>query len=170
MKMSMRFCLLCAMCWMLVATASYAQDDQPEPPMPGPGAERVEQLKKIRLMEQLKLDEETSIRFFSRYTKHQENLREFQKQRQQVLRRVEALRNANASDAELEKAIQELRSMDGRFLEIRDNHWKDVREILSAKQFASYIVFEHNFQRYLRELMRDMQRERMGGRGQSRGR
>jgi hypothetical protein len=140
----------------------YAQDERPDMPMRGPGIERIERLKKVRLMEVLKLDEETSVRFFSRYNTYQDDLKEFQQRRQDALKKVEVVRDADASNAEIEKAVQSLRSLDSTFLELRDKHWKEVREILTAKQFAGYVVFEHNFQRYLREMMRDVQRNRQG--------
>ncbi|MCI0706634.1 MAG: hypothetical protein L0Y80_04000 [Ignavibacteriae bacterium] len=147
-----------------------AQDEPPpDMPMRGPAFERIERLKKIRLMEELRLDEETSVRFMSRYNAHQDELRRFQRQRQAAMAKVDDLRKSDASDAELEKAIQALRAFDSIFLELRDKHWQEVREILTTKQFATYVVFEHNFQRYLRELMRDVQRER-GGRMMPRGR
>ncbi len=138
-----------------------AQEGPAGPPMRGPAAQRVEQLKKVRLMETLNLDEETSIRFFSRYNKHQDEVREIQKSREELLRQLESLQRSNASDAEYEKSIQDLRTTDGKFLEARDRYWKDIRGVLSVKQFASYVLFENNFYRYLRELMRDMQQDHM---------
>ena len=141
-----------------------AQDEHPDMPMRGPGMERIERLKKVRLMEVLKLQEEASVRFFNRYNEYQDALKKFQKTRQETLVKVETLQNSGASDTELEKGIQALRSLDSTFLEMRDNHWKDIRGILNMKQFAAYVVFEHNFQHYLREMMRGLQRNRPGGR------
>jgi Skp family chaperone for outer membrane proteins len=139
-----------------------AQQEEPQDsPMGVPGAQRVEQLKKVRLMELLKLDDETSIRFFRRYNRYQDELREIQRKREDVVRTMESLRRSGAGDADFEKEIQELRAVDGRWLEARDRYWKELREILTVKQFANYLLFENNFNRYLRELMRETQRERM---------
>ena len=52
---------------------------QDQLPMRGPGAERIEQFKKVRLIEVMNMDEETSIRFFARYNKHLESMRTIQK-------------------------------------------------------------------------------------------
>ena len=142
----------------LWAVPLYGQEG---PLMRGPAAERVEQWKKIRMMEVLKLDEETSIRFFNRYNKHQEEMQQVQQQREEVLRRLESLRRLDASDAEYDKTLQDFRATEGKALEARDRFWKELRVILTVKQFASYVVFEGTFNRSLRELMRDTQQQRM---------
>ncbi len=146
---------------LLAVALAFAQDDPPGPPMQGPGAQRVEQWKKVRLMEILKLDDETAIRFFNRYNKHQEDLRDVQRQREETLRRLESLRRSNAADADIDKAIQDLRSVEGKILETRDRFWKELRTVLNTKQFADYVFFESTFNRQLRELTRDMMQERM---------
>ncbi len=137
---------------------AYAQD---EPTMRGPAAERVEQLKKIRLMEALKLDEETSIRFFSRYNKQQEEMRQIFVKREGLMRELESLRKTNSSDAEYEKLFRDIKSIDEKIIETRTKHWNELRELLTSNQLADYVLFEWKFNRFLREAMRDMQRQRM---------
>lgn len=161
MRISPRLLILVLGTAVMLSPAWTQQDDPQGSPMLGPGAQRVEQLKKVRMMEVLKLDEETSIRFFSRYNKYQDELREIQRNREAIYRTMESLRRSGASDSDFEKALQELREVDGRWLEARDKYWKELRGILSVKQFANYVLFEFNFNRYLRELMRETQRERM---------
>ncbi|HXG00266.1 MAG TPA: hypothetical protein VNL69_05740, partial [Bacteroidota bacterium] len=78
----------------MLSPAWTQQDDPQGSPMLGPGAQRVEQLKKVRMMEVLKLDEETSIRFFSRYNKYQDELREIQRNREAIYRTMESLRRS----------------------------------------------------------------------------
>jgi DNA repair exonuclease SbcCD ATPase subunit len=126
----------------------------------GPGAERIEQFKKIRMMEAMKLDEETSIRFFARYNKHQESLQALHAQRETHLQNLESLRRQNASDEQLLKAVRDFRSLDGAVVDARARFLDELREVLNVRQIADYVAFEENFNRYLRELMRDIQRER----------
>lgn len=161
MRIPPRLLILALSTVAMLSPAGAQQDDPQGSPMLGPGAQRVEQLKKVRMMEVLKLDEETSIRFFSRYNKYQDELREIQRSREAIYRTLESLRRSGANDSDFEKALQELRAVDGRWLEARDTYWKELRGILSVKQFANYVLFEFNFNRYLRELMRETQRERV---------
>ena len=48
-------------CVLMVGLALPAASQEPTPPMRGRGGERVEEFKKIRMMDALKLDEETWI-------------------------------------------------------------------------------------------------------------
>ena len=45
-------------------------------------------------------------------------------------------------------------------LEERAKFIEELREILSVKQLSQFIVFERNFNKNLRELMRDVARDR----------
>jgi len=131
-----------------------------EMPIGGPARERIEQFKKIRLMEMLKLDEETSIKFFARYNKHQDQLREITTKRDGLVDQLAALRKANAADAEYEKVFKEIQSAESRIIEERSKFLQDLKSVISTKQVAEYIVFERNFNRQLMQLMREMAGER----------
>ena len=129
-------------------------------PMGGPARERVEQFKKIRMMEILKLDEETSIRFFSRYNKHQEGLREIVGKRDVLIDELAVLRKSNSADAEYEKVFNELSEMESKITEERSRFLQDLKSVISTKQIAEYVIFERNFNRQLMQLMREMAQER----------
>jgi hypothetical protein len=131
-----------------------------EMPMRGPAMERVEQFKKIRMMEVLKLDEETSLRFFARYNKFQEGIKEITGKRDGLIDELAALRKSNSSDGEYEKVFKELSAVESK---IADERWRFVQElkgVVSTKQVAEYIVFERNFNRQLFQLVREMAQER----------
>jgi hypothetical protein len=152
----------CATLLIIGAGPALARQDNPQgPPMRGPAMERVEQWKKVRMMEILKLDEESSIRFFSRYNKEQQEIRDIQRKREELMRQLESSIQSNAGEKELEKTIQDLQALEGKAIDARDSFLKDARGILTLKQLASYVVFENNFNRSLRELMRDMPQQRM---------
>ena len=127
-----------------------------------PGPERVEQFKKIRMMEVLNLDEETSVRFFARYDKEQKLIRDLTSQRNDIIDRLEQLTKGSAPDAEYDKAFKELRDVENQVHEARIGYWDSLSDILTKKQLAEYTVFERNFFRDLRDIMREMQENRMG--------
>jgi len=131
----------------------WAQDE--DSPVPSKALERVEQFKKIRMMEVLALDEQASIKFFARYNKHQRALQDLRRKQVQALVKVQALRKAKAADAEYAKIIQELQSLEGDGREAKLRYLEELREILSNKQIAEYLVFEMRFQQNLRDLIRD---------------
>ncbi len=156
---SLRQCIYLA-ALMAVPLFLWAQGE--ELPAPSKALERVEQFKKIRLMEVLGLDEQTSIRFFARYGKHQRALQDLRRTQMQALGRVQALRKSKAADAEYGKVIQELLSLEGEGRDAKMKYIDELREVLSSKQIAEYLVFEMRFQQNLRELIRDAQKNRPG--------
>ena len=90
----MRHILLAFLVTTIVGIAM-AQDEMP---MRGRGAERLEQYKKLRLMEVLKLDEETSLKFFARYNRQRDELADLNQKRNGLLDELAKLRRDNASD------------------------------------------------------------------------
>lgn len=142
---------------LMICTILLAQD---QPPMRGPAAERIDQFKKVRLMETLKMDEETSIRFFSRYNKYTESLRTIQKEHNELVDQLQKLNNSNASNSEIEQAIKDIGMIEEKIAETRSKFLVELKEVISIKQIAEYVVFERNFNRNLREIMRDIARER----------
>jgi hypothetical protein len=141
-----------------VAMLAVAQENQS--PAPGRALERVEQFKKVRLMEVLSLDEQSSIKFFARYNKHQEVLREIRQKQVQALGRVQANRKAKAADVEYDKIVEELLSLENKATEAKAKYVSELKQVLSSKQLAEYLVFETRFQQNLRDLVRDLTRSR----------
>jgi hypothetical protein len=134
---------------------------QDSPPMgPGRALERVEQFKKIRLMEVLNLDEENSIKFFARYNKHQELLRDLRKKQVAALAQVQTLRKSKAPDGDYTKTVEELLALESQISDAKAGYVDELKQVLTNKQLAEYLVFEVRFQQNLRELVRDLPRNR----------
>ena len=129
-------------------------------PFEGPAAERIEQYKKIRLMDFLQLDEETSIRFFSRYNRFGEDLRALNGKRNSLVDELQRLVRRDAGEAEFRKVFDQLDGLGGEMAVLRHNYMEEISELLPAKKVAAYIVFERNFYRNLRDLLREAQKER----------
>ncbi len=140
-----------------VTVTLFAQD---QPPMRGPGAERIEQFKKIRIMEALKMDDETSIKFFTCYNKHTEAMRVIQKDHNALIDKLQDLCNSNANNSDIEQAIKDVEMSEEKIAETRSKFLDELKGIISIKQIAEYIVFERNFNKNLREIMRDIAKER----------
>ena len=128
--------------------------------MRGPAAERIEQFKKVRLMEVLKMDEETSIRFFTRYNKHIEALRALQRDHNARIDDLQKLSKSNAKNAEIEQLIKDIGMSEEKITETRAKFLEELKDVISIKQVAQYVVFERNFNKNLREIMRDIAKER----------
>ncbi len=155
--MKRRHILPVAMAVLVICGLAVSQDQRP---VRGPGAQRVEQLKKLRMQESMALDEETSIRFFARYNEHQEDLRKVGKKRADLIDGLEALIRKNATESELDARLKEISKVEGQVIEVRLKFIEKLGDILTKDQIARYVVFERNFNQDLRDLMRDAAQDR----------
>lgn len=139
------------------------------PPRGGPDRtpeqrmERLQQLKKLRLMEVLKLNEEESIRFFTRYNKFEEELRDLERERNGIIDDLETQLKEGEKVESLEKGFDDLLAMGQKMADARVRFYKEIRGMLTPEQVAKLIVFERNFNRDLRDIIQDVQRERRRG-------
>lgn len=145
---------------MLAFTAPLAAQDAL--PFEGPAAERIEQYKKIRMMEVLKLDEETSIRFFSRYNRFVEDLRALNDRKNAYIDELQVMVRREAPEREFQKQFDQLEALGTETIELRKQYLDDLQSLLPTEKVATYIVFERNFYRNLRDLLREAARERSG--------
>jgi hypothetical protein len=123
--------------------------------------DRIESYKKVRMLEALKLEEDQSVKFVSRYDKHQEIMRGFDKDRNELIDNLDSLSHSDANDAEFDGIYANLLEIDKKIAGERQKFLSELKEILTNKQIAEYIVFERNFVKELRQAVRDVQRERM---------
>ena len=111
-------------------------------------------------MESLKMDEETSIRFFVRYDKYIEALHSVQKDHNALIDKLQELTKSNASNADIEQAIKDVGMSEEKIAETRSNFLDELKGVLSVKQIAEYVIFERNFNRNLRDIMQDIAKGR----------
>jgi translation initiation factor 2 beta subunit (eIF-2beta)/eIF-5 len=141
----------------MIVSSLLAQDQLP---MRGPGAERIEQFKKVRLIEVMNMDEETSIRFFARYNKHLESMRTIQKDHNALIDQLQKLCKSNANNSEIEHVLKDIGISEEKITETRSKFLEELKDVVSIKQVAEYVVFERNFNKNLREIMRDIAKDR----------
>jgi len=133
---------------------------QPGPPQDSRQFERIEQWKKVRLIEILEMKEDQSVRFFSRMSEHDRQRRELMHARGEALDKLERLVRNRAGSAELEKVIPEVLDLDSRIREEQRNFFSGLGDILTVVQQAKFLLFERQFEKELREAMREVQRRR----------
>ncbi|HTR81552.1 MAG TPA: hypothetical protein VMM58_07960 [Bacteroidota bacterium] len=126
-----------------------------------PAYDRIESYKKVRMLEALKLGEDQSVKFVSRYDRHQATMRQFEKDRNQLIDKLDSLSQTDVSDADYDQIFSSLLDIDKKVADERRIFLFQLKDVLSQKQIAQYIVFERNFVQELRQAMRDVQRERM---------
>lgn len=142
------------------AACGVAQDALP-PPMSGERPhERIEQWKKVRLIEILDLKEDQSVRFFARLKEHDLVRRTLMKEKGEALDRLDRLVRNRASEADLEKAFPDVLAVDDRMRDEQRKYFAGLADLLTPEQRAKLLLFERQFEKELREAMREAQRKR----------
>jgi hypothetical protein len=119
---------------------------------------KIEQLEKIKLIEILGMDEETSIRFFTRHAEFKKVLGENQTRCEKQIDVLNDLVNSGnqTSSTEYKKQLNEFWKLETELLNERKKFYDSLSGLLSDEQVAKLIVFEKQFRDEIRQiLMRD---------------
>jgi Spy/CpxP family protein refolding chaperone len=137
-----------------------------QPTMPPPEqrpVERIERLRKVRLIEMLDLKEDQSVRFFARMNEHDKVRRELKRQKGEVLDRIERLVRNHADNQEFEKEYPGVRAIDAKLAEENWSFFDSLKDILTPEQRGKFLLFERHFEVELRDAMREAVRMRHRG-------
>jgi hypothetical protein len=148
-------------CLLFLPPALLAQTGRPgDAPAGERPYDRIENLRKVRLVEVLELKEDQSVRFLARMNEHDNARRGLIKERGDALDRLERLVRNKADDSEFEKAFADVAAVDDRLTAERRAFSAGLSDILSPTQRAKMLIFERRFEKELREAMREAQRRR----------
>ena len=98
--------------------------------------------------------------FLARYNKYVETLRAIQKDHNALIDKLQELSKSNANNSDIERAIKDIEMSEEKIAETRSKFLEELKDVISIKQIAEYVVFERNFNKNLREIMRDIAKER----------
>ncbi|GEM_PF-1917477 len=134
---------------------------QPEGDEDGPARRRLEEYRRIKLIEFVELNEDQAIRYFARERELRQAERASTYQRQLVLRRLRDFGKSSPTEIEVQKEIQALADIAAEITDRRKDFAAGLKDFLSPRQMARLIVFEDNFSREVRRIIQDI---RKGGR------
>ena len=103
--------------------------------------ERLKAYKKIMLMEKLNMNEEQSIKFFSRYAEHEEFIKKAKIELDQAVDMLE--QGVVSGKEDNEKASQLVFEKDIVLKKVIIERIKAMKNVLSEKQYGKYIVIEY---------------------------
>ncbi|MBI3258190.1 MAG: hypothetical protein HYZ54_01725 [Ignavibacteriae bacterium] len=124
--------------------------------------ERIQQLKKIRLIDILELDEASAEKFFARYNQYQKTVED-------------ARANLKEAVADLEKNVQSKSSKEysrkadlvvekqTALANAVSERLKAMKSILTEEQYAKFIVFENNFAGQLQKMLMERKQKKLDG-------
>jgi hypothetical protein len=142
--------LLTILAVFILLSSAFAQRHERMKPM-----QKMEELKKIKLIEILQMDEETSIKFFTRRSEHIkriENLNKISKEKMDQLDGMLTDLKEN-NDQALKKEIDEYLQIQENIMRERQSFFKSANEILTVEQMAKLVVFEEKFRNEVSGLL-----------------
>lgn len=153
-----RLWILVPMLVISLGTVTQAQDDDDGPPA-AHIRERLMQVKKMKLIEVLDMDEATAEKFFVKYNLAQNAIETAQKNLDTTLKALHAAIDNNDAARMRELTDRSLKS----HAVLQDAvaaMFTSVRPVLSEVQFAKLIVFEARFQEEIRRRLMERRRDR----------
>ncbi|MBM2815811.1 MAG: hypothetical protein HW421_2573 [Ignavibacteria bacterium] len=136
----------------LISFLSYSAMAQP-----GPGGERalerIETMRKIKLLEILKLDEAASDKFISKFTTYENNIKEKRDQIDDLSEELANTLRSHGSKEEITKKSEKLLQLQEELQKLFMDKLKAMRSILNEEQYAKFLIFENNFPKELRKQL-----------------
>ena len=136
----------------------YAQPFGGPPPH---GRGRIEQLRKLKLIEVLNLKEDEAVRFFAKLNEHENKMENIQKERGELLDSLELLVKLNSADKSLEGIFDALMESESKMLNERKSFRSEAKKLLSTQQQAKWLLFERKFWDNVRDSREEMMRDNM---------
>lgn len=143
-------------CFLFIYSGIYAQHKPRGDKFGFDPRNKIEQLEKLKLIETLNLDEETSIRFFTRRNKFMDAQHEYMTKRDNVLKEIEKMvtDENNKSDEKTMKAkMEEVFSIEKSMLDERIKFFNSLNDILTIEQIAKAMAFEVRFREEVRNVL-----------------
>lgn len=130
--------------------------------------ERIQTLKKMKLIEHLDLDEAAAEKFFIKYNRLESELQAKMKEMDQVVHKLDIeLKADNPNQAEVNKLTENLLKLQNELHELNMKKFREVKPLLTDAQYAKYLVFEKKFFDELRSRIMDFRDKK--GRHKGRG-
>ena len=116
---------------------------------------KIEEFKKIKMIEELNLSEEESVRFFVKHKTMTNEFKEIEKQKDKSVKKLEKMLYEKASDSDIKKEVDNFLSIEQKMFKNKSIFINDIEKIIGQKKVATYIIFEDNFHKELQKIMRD---------------
>jgi Spy/CpxP family protein refolding chaperone len=122
------------------------------------GKKQIDQLKKLKLIEALNLDDATAEKFFLRYNSEQKKVDEARKSLDDTMHDLEKAKTSGNAE-KIKQLNQQILDKHKALQDASSEMLRSVREVLNDKQYADFLVFEAKFQEQIRKILLDSKRE-----------
>jgi hypothetical protein len=121
--------------------------------------DKINQLKKIKLIDILRLDENNVDKFFARYGEQERKVEEQRLLLKNSINQLELAIHNNAAEKEIQQLIQNIHHKDIALVNAMIEKQKALKSLLDDQQYAKLIVFEHQFMTKLQKALIDKKKK-----------
>lgn len=116
---------------------------------------KFEELEKIKLIEALHMNEETTLRFFARQTEHKEEQKAIMEELKAITDELDYILKSEkpAASEDLKSKINELNDLEFQLEVNRAEFINSLSDILTYEQIAQLIIFERSFRNEVRKML-----------------
>lgn len=117
--------------------------------------EKIDQLEKIKLIETLKMNEQTTLKFFARRTEFRDNLKDLMVKENKLLDNIDDLVNASKekNTSGYQGMIDQYFDLEQKMFDAKKNFITSLSDILTQEQIAKLLVFQKKFREEVREIL-----------------
>jgi hypothetical protein len=116
--------------------------------------EKIEQLEKIKLIETLKMDEQTTLKFFARRTKFMDKIKELNNNQDDMIAKLgDAIESKDKDDSYYQSMIDKYFDYEQKISEAKKSFMNSLTDILSEEQIAKLIVFQKKFRDEIKDIL-----------------
>ncbi len=135
---------------LLILPATYSQDMMK---MHKGRINKLEQLERLKLIDVLNLNEETTLRYFARQKKFRNQMEEYKKTGKKLLKKMRYLIKNGDKKNELKSTTNNYLVLGENIANKKTEFIKSLSDILTEKQIAKLLVFEMKFKEDIRGLL-----------------
>lgn len=124
--------------------------------------ERIQQLKKVRLIDILQLDEASAEKFFARYNQYQKAIDDARSALKDAVADLEKNVQSNSGKEYSRKSDLVIEKQNALSNAISER-LKAMKSILTEEQYAKFVVFENNFAGQLQKMLMERKQKKLDG-------
>lgn len=115
--------------------------------------ERITEFKKMKLLDLLDFDEQTSNKFLSKYSSAEKLIGEKRDKLQEAILDLEYLIRKKAKKEDIQKQSQIVMDAQRDLVNTMFEQQMEIKSILSDEQFAKYLIFENRFRKEIQKFL-----------------
>ncbi|UCG29094.1 MAG: hypothetical protein JSV53_06090 [candidate division WOR-3 bacterium] len=118
----------------------------------------IEKVRIYRLTKELDLTTEQAIEFFPKLNELHKIDNEFREQRHKILIQLKELLSGDAADEDIMRSLSAYENILKDRVERQIKKMREIRTMLTPSQQAKYLIFQDEFEREIREMIKEVKK------------